>query len=220
MANPTRFGVDQASSIHKRGCAAPGVHGAPLLSETRRLCRKENDAPVVPGDASEPRTILLLSGDDRLRLTLRAFLVHLGFAAISCTDCRRANEIIFSVAGVQLLIIDLSSSPESLLDFAAEFGESIPVVLISGPDLDSEHMKVISARGWKLLRQPFRFPDLLAVIQRACVDAGPRRPDGISRATATTESNSGSSCLQVQRSGVKQDVHDQQRAEGDIRVHE
>jgi response regulator RpfG family c-di-GMP phosphodiesterase len=116
------------------------------------------------------RTILLVSNDDYLRQMVRAYLEHLGFGVISCTDAQRAQEIASSTREIHLLLFDFSSSIEEALQIALELTEiraGIPAVMISGARLGEDEIKRVENHAWKLLRKPVRLPELLAVIQYA-----------------------------------------------------
>ena len=114
------------------------------------------------------RTILVVSSDDYLRRMIRAFLEHLGFAVISCTNVESASEIVSRTEAMQLLLIDLDSSGSEGLLLARELTggrADLAAVIMAGPQHVNDELRMVESHTWKMLRKPIRLPELLAVIQ-------------------------------------------------------
>jgi len=114
------------------------------------------------------RTILLVSSDDYLRPMIRAYLEHLGFAVISCTNVESASEIVSRTQAMQLLLIDLDSSGSEGLQLARELTggrADLAAVIMAGPQHAGDELRMAESHTWKMLRKPIRLPELLAVIQ-------------------------------------------------------
>jgi len=114
------------------------------------------------------RNILLVSSDDYLRPMIRAYLEHLGFAVISCTNVEIASEIVSRTQAMQLLLIDLDSSGSEGLQLARELTggrTGLAAVIMAGPQHAHNELRMVERHTWKMLRKPIRLPELLAVIQ-------------------------------------------------------
>lgn len=151
-----------------------GAEFSPAACKTGPPVRQRNQ---IPNDhegtgISHDRvvsTILLLSNDDYLRPMIRAYLEHVGFAVISCTDALRASSIASNTEHLGLMLIDLDSSGAEALQVAFELQtvrEGMPAVILSASGLTNDETDILDRHAWKLLRKPLQLPELLAVIRQ------------------------------------------------------
>jgi DNA-binding NtrC family response regulator len=69
---------------------------------------------------------------------------------------------------MRLLLIDLDSSGSPGLELALELAggrTDLAAVIMAGPQLADEELRMIERHTWKMLRKPIRLPELLGVIQ-------------------------------------------------------
>lgn len=157
-------------------------------AETARRLRKPAGLAVceaADGPPATAATVLFVSGDDRFRSTMRAFLQGSGLQVRSCADAARIPELFFnrrgsaahpssSPRGVDLLLIDVDALGATGLRLAAElsgFEPDLPVVVIGAPEAEATAFRALSGRGWKFLHKPVLLPRLLELIYQAL---GPR----------------------------------------------
>ena len=143
----------------------PSARGTPSIVQKDKALDSTSSQPIQQDSL---RTILLVSSDDYLRPMIRAYLEHVGFAVISCTNLDSASEIVSRRQAIQLLIIDLDSSGSQGLEPALELTGAragLATVIVAGPQPADHQMRMIESHTWKMLRKPIRLPELLAEIQ-------------------------------------------------------
>jgi DNA-binding response OmpR family regulator len=99
---------------------------------------------------------------------IRAYMEHLGFAVISCTNVESAFEIVSRTQAMQLLLIDVDSSGSKGLQLARELTggrTDLAAVIMAGPQHADNELRMVESHTWKMLRKPIRLPELLGVIQ-------------------------------------------------------
>jgi DNA-binding NtrC family response regulator len=125
-----------------------------------------------------PSMILLADDDPDIRSLTRTFLEHEGYSVFSSGNAERAIQIFRSVPTIDLLVTDLYMPGQSGVDLGRELKalrSDLPVLLISGGDVDGEFEKQTRAEGWNFLAKPFRLPELLAMVHRILAPVEARR---------------------------------------------
>lgn len=161
----------------------------PLSTHLRTsIPERTAEAPANAG------TVLLVSNDDCLRSTVRAYLEHEGFTVRSCADAARVPDLFFCrpgepaaaerggisghSSGIDLLLMDVHALGATGLRLAAaltSFDPDLPVIVISAADAGKNAWAGMARRGWKFLNTPVLVPELLGVIYTALGARGPLR---------------------------------------------
>lgn len=115
----------------------------------------------------ESNTVLLVDDDPDIRSLTRTFLEHEGYHVYTSGDVNRAAQIFRRAPRIDLLITDYSMPHRTGMDLAHELKSihpSLPVLIISGIFLASDHLAQMQAQGWSFLAKPFALPNLLATV--------------------------------------------------------
>jgi two-component system chemotaxis response regulator CheY len=115
--------------------------------------------------SASPSSILLVDDDPDIRSLTRTFLEHEGYRVYSSGDADRAAQIFSSVAQIDLLITDLYMPGRSGMELAFDLKalrKELPVLLISGGQVDGVQKVQLQQDGWRFLAKPFRLPELLS----------------------------------------------------------
>jgi DNA-binding response OmpR family regulator len=201
--------------------------GAQQAAPIAKQDEQSSPAALENTHHTEAPTILIVSNDDSLRSMIRAYLEHLGFAVISCSDARRAPEIAHRCARVHLLLLDLGSLDGEGGQVAAELADwraGMAALILSDRGLTTGEAALAAKHAWELMKKPLRLPDLLAAIRHA-LDRSERR-----RASqAMTHFRSGRNVIPMPEASIHryaarpsplaptQPVLARRRAEGDVR---
>jgi two-component system chemotaxis response regulator CheY len=125
-----------------------------------------------------PSTILLVDDDPDIRSLTRTFLEHEGYGVYSSGDAERATQIFRSVQQIDLVVTDLYMPNRSGMELAEDLKAlrgDVPVLLISGGQMDGRQKERLQEEGWSFLAKPFRLPDLLAAVHRILAPVEARR---------------------------------------------
>lgn len=115
-------------------------------------------------------TILIVDDDDDIRDTLRDILTDLGHQVLEAANGRAALDLLSAAEALpDLILLDLGMPVMNGLEFRQAQWEDarlapIPIVLITaaGDPLDKRR----AIRPDAMLAKPFRFEDLVAVLER------------------------------------------------------
>ncbi|WP_158793976.1 response regulator [Granulicella sp. L60] len=125
-----------------------------------------------------PSTILLVDDDPDIRSLTRTFLEHEGYGVYSSGDAERATQIFRSVPQIDLVVTDLYMPNRSGMELAEDLKAlrgDVPVLLISGGQMDGRQKARLQEEGWSFLAKPFRLPDLLTAVHRILAPVEARR---------------------------------------------
>jgi two-component system chemotaxis response regulator CheY len=137
---------------------------------------------ISPGHGGSPELspsiILLVDDDPDIRSLTRTFLVHEGYSVFSSGDAERAVQIFRNVPRIDLLVTDLYMPGRSGMELGLELKaqrRELPVLLISGGNVEGEQTATMQEEGWSFLAKPFRLLELLATVHRILAPVEARR---------------------------------------------
>src|ERR1700722_5773806 len=135
---------------------------------------KAKDVSLEPSSG----TILLVDDDPDIRSLTKTFLEHEGYRVYSSGDAGRAAQIFRSAPKIDLLVTDLYMPHRSGMELAIELKglrSELPVLMVSGGQVDGSQKTRLQEEGWSFLAKPFRLPELLATVHRILAPMEGRR---------------------------------------------
>jgi CheY-like chemotaxis protein len=112
------------------------------------------------------KNILVVEDEDSVRQALSKILENYGYAVTCVADAEAGIKAFDEAAGMDLILTDLSlpgMSGWELADILKERSPGIPVILLSGWDIDPEDVKK-HKNVEMVLSKPVKIKDMLAAI--------------------------------------------------------
>lgn len=148
---------------------SPASRSASLPDDPFPLSREETQLSDAEQPLWQPR-VLLSEDDPDLRAVMRAFLQHEGYDVLACGDGQRALDICREGNAIDLLISDIDMPKLNGIELATEVTRShagLPIILISGAELDDTTHNYVAAAGWRFFTKPFTVLELMAAVHVA-----------------------------------------------------
>jgi two-component system chemotaxis response regulator CheY len=136
------------------------------------------DSPMQLSGAGLSSTILVVDDDSDIRSLTKTFLEHEGYEVFSSGAADRAAQLFRRLPRVDLLVTDLYMPKRSGMELALELKSlqrELPVLMISGGQVDGSHRLRVYEQGWSFLAKPFRLPELLAAVHQILAPVEARR---------------------------------------------
>jgi two-component system chemotaxis response regulator CheY len=136
------------------------------------------DSPMQLSGAGLSSTILVVDDDSDIRSLTKTFLEHEGYEVFSSGAADRAAQLFRRLPRVDLLVTDLYMPKRSGIELALELKSlqrELPVLMISGGQVDGSHRLRVYEQGWSFLAKPFRLPELLAAVHQILAPVEARR---------------------------------------------
>jgi two-component system, chemotaxis family, chemotaxis protein CheY len=127
------------------------------------------DSSMQLSGAGSSSTILVVDDDSDIRSLTKTFLQHEGYEVFSSGDADRAVQIFQRLPRVDLLVTDLYMPQRSGVELALELKglqRELPVLMISGGQVEGGDRLRLYEQGWSFLAKPFRLPELLAAVHQ------------------------------------------------------
>lgn len=156
--------------------------GSPRSSDPRptRFCATAEPEPHSEEKAllsvNRPLKLVLLSDDDAFCSLLKAYLQHLGFSILTCTNSDRAEALFLTRDDIDLWLIDTQALGMEGAYFAVkvrQFHPGIPIVLLAGSAGNQNMLQQFFWEGWIRVEKCIELPRLLAIIQLAVAESSP-----------------------------------------------
>lgn len=129
---------------------------------------------------------MIVGCDSGMRSLLRAYLQHVGFEVIGCSDLAGAHRALLSGRSVQLLLVESQMLEESSARIRESIADQFPdlaVFVISGRRMTDGTLREIKHRIWEPDSQPFLLPELLGRIQASLENGFHFQPEGVREAS-------------------------------------
>lgn len=114
-----------------------------------------------------------MSDDDAFCSLLKAYLQHLGFWILRCTNSDRAEALFLTRDDIDLWLIDtqaLGMEGAYIAVKVRQLHPRVPIVLIAGSSANQNMLQRFFWEGWLRIEKPADLPNLLSVIQLALAD--------------------------------------------------
>lgn len=156
-------------SFHAAGQADKDFPGLP--EERPDVSLRQKDA--VRG--GQRLRILVAEDNEHLRYLFRKTLEAEGYGVIACPDGLRALEVCLLEGRIDLLLSDVQMpyvTGDQLALGCAKARPGVPIILMSGRELDPVVHAVIEATGCLFLEKPFAMEEMLSAVRRMTFHRG------------------------------------------------
>jgi DNA-binding response OmpR family regulator len=106
---------------------------------------------------------------------MQAVLELHGFHVTACVDGEDAESVYIKQQPFDLLVTDLEMPGKSGADLAASLcrrNPSLPVLIVSGANVDAGQLQEFTSKGWIFISKPFAIPNLIDQITALLATAG------------------------------------------------
>ena len=125
-------------------------------------------------ERAQPRLLTAEDNDD-LRAVMQAVLEFHGFHVTACVDGEDAESVYIKQQPFDLLVTDLEMPGKSGADLAASLcrrNPSLPVLIVSGANVDAGQLQEFNSKGWTFISKPFAIPNLINQITALLATSG------------------------------------------------
>ena len=122
------------------------------------------------------RPRLLTAEDDAdLRTVMQAILELHGYHVTACVNGEDAEAVYLEQQPFDLLVTDLEMPGKSGAELASSLCEtnpSLPVLIVSGANIDARQLQEFRSKGWTFVSKPFVVPNLIHQISTLLARSG------------------------------------------------
>ena len=128
------------------------------------------------GETVRARPRLLTAEDDSdLRTVMQAILELHGFHVTACVDGEVAEAVYREQQPFDLLVTDLEMPGKSGAELAlslCELNPTLPVLIVSGANIDARELQEFRSKGWTFVSKPFVVLNLIHQISTLLARSG------------------------------------------------
>ncbi len=145
---------------------APSAPTAPFAPEPKAVHEK----PPVP--KTEPATILIVEDEEGIKDLVCEILNNQGYTTLAAANGEEGFKL-FKKNKIDLLVTDIRMPKLSGIELyhkVSEISPTLPVICLTGYDIDDEAQKLHNEGKIKLLTKPFALKELVFLVKKQLVD--------------------------------------------------
>ncbi len=115
------------------------------------------------------KNILLAEDNDDLRFVMELTLTAMGYSVVACADANFASVAFRQQPVIDILLTDFEMPGKTGLELARELSAirpSMPIMIITGSTLSSEHLQEIYERRWIYMTKPCHLTALESTLKQ------------------------------------------------------